>query len=227
MVSKSSEPATPRKPTLRRFWIACVTLSLVLLASFLVFEGTGASRWLVVPDRGSTTAGVAGVIGFALLVGDVFLPVPSSVVMVAASRPVPILAETVAIVAGASAMRPARAALSGALGSLPAAALYAWAGSRGFDATNDAALFALVIVIAAVLWWVGERQRARYATSSGGVGFHQQAPFRRIASSARFLSAASSSGEYGSKASTASSATSCSFGKLMPSNATSGSRVSV
>jgi uncharacterized membrane protein YdjX (TVP38/TMEM64 family) len=200
----------------------------VLLASFLIFEGTGASQWLALPEPGTTAAGVVGVVGFGLLVLDVFLPVPSSVIMIAngalfgwafgtlvsaagataatllgwglgrlgrdafrrwvrpeaharavelfrrhgalavvVTRPVPIVAETVAIVAGASGMRAGQAAISGILGSLPAAAVYAWAGARGLGAANDAAVFGLVIGLAALLWWLGERS-ARSGSADAG-----------------------------------------------------------
>jgi uncharacterized membrane protein YdjX (TVP38/TMEM64 family) len=178
---------------------------------------------LALPEPGTAAAEMVGFVGFALLVLDVFLPVPSSVIMIAngalfgwgpgtlvsaagataatmlgwglgrlgrdafrrwvhpdaharaeelfrrhglmavvATRPIPILAETVAVVAGASGMRGERAAISGVLGSLPAAALYAWAGSRGLSAANDVAVFGFVIALAAVLWRLGERSsRAR------------------------------------------------------------------
>jgi len=150
----------------------------------------------------------AATIGVALLVADVFLPVPSSVVMVAngalfgmvlgtalsmvgsvgafavgfavgrrgtvmvarmvpeeerlradrffdrwgvaaiiLSRPVPILAETVSFVAGTSALgwRPAMGAAI--VGSLPAAALYAVAGSVAATFASTVVVFGVVVLL--------------------------------------------------------------------------------
>jgi hypothetical protein len=54
---------------------------------------------------------------------------PLGALAVLASRPLPLLAETVAIVAGASSLRWSRAMLAAALGSLPEAVAYSLAGS--------------------------------------------------------------------------------------------------
>jgi len=203
---------------LRRFWITCLGVALLMLLVFAVFEGTGAAAWLALPEPGSAGAGVAALAGFSLLVVDVFLPIPSSVVMVAhgallgwlfgtllstagataaallgwsvgrlardlsrrlvhpdeherasamlrrhgllaiaITRPIPLLAETVALVAGATGVGAPRILLASALGSLPAAFLYAWAGSRGLDTASDVALFAAVIAVSTLLWWLGKR----------------------------------------------------------------------
>lgn len=189
-----------------------------MLLVFAVFEGTGASAWLTLPEPGSTGALVAAAAGFSLLVVDVFLPIPSSVVMVAhgallgwpfgtllstagataaallgwgvgrlardafrrlvhpdeherasamlrrhglfaiaVTRPIPILAETVALVAGATGVGAPRVLLASAAGSLPIAFLYAWAGSRGLGTASDTALFASVIAVSTLLWWLGKR----------------------------------------------------------------------
>jgi len=68
---------------LRRYWLAIAALLVFFLALFGIVEALGVklltdpSEWL---DRGGVTAAAVGV---GLLVTDVFLPVPSSVVMVA------------------------------------------------------------------------------------------------------------------------------------------------
>jgi len=156
-------------------------------------------------DRGLLAAAAIGV---ALLIADVFLPVPSSVVMVAngalfgvvlgtalslvgsvgafavgfgvgrrgsavvarfvpadereradrffdrwgiaaviSSRPVPILAETVSFVAGTSVLgwRPAMGAAT--VGSVPAAILYAVAGSLAAGFASTSAVFGVVILL--------------------------------------------------------------------------------
>lgn len=58
-------------------------------------------------------------------------------------------------------------------------------------------------------------------------GFHQQAPLPRIATAARRRTSAISGGAILRNVVAAAKAASCSFGKLMPSKATSGSQVNV
>lgn len=76
----------------------------------------------------------------------------------ALTRPVPILAETLALLAGARALPLPRVLLASTLGILPAALLYAWAGSAGRDAVEDALLFLATLLVAGVLWWFGRRR---------------------------------------------------------------------
>ena len=78
---------------------------------------------------------------------------------VIASRPVPIVAETVAILAGASPMPWSRMALATAAGCLPAAALFAIAGATARRLDHGLLVFALVLAIAGLFWWVGKRLR--------------------------------------------------------------------
>lgn len=67
---------------------------------------------------------------------------------VVVSRPVPMLAETMAFLAGASSL-PWRASLAAALvGSLPAAVLYAVAGAVAASFAVGAVVFAVVVVLA-------------------------------------------------------------------------------
>jgi uncharacterized membrane protein YdjX (TVP38/TMEM64 family) len=187
-----------------------------LLILFLLVEVTGVrllndpSPWL-----GSTGA-LAALLGTGLLVVDVVLPVPSSVVMVAhgalfgvvvgtslsvggsmgaalvgfslgrrggpllarlvppeeraradrilgrwgglamvVTRPVPLLAETVAIIAGTSPLKWRQAALASFVGSLPPALLYALAGATTAAITSGALVFALVLLVAGIFWLVG------------------------------------------------------------------------
>jgi uncharacterized membrane protein YdjX (TVP38/TMEM64 family) len=160
----------------------------------------------------------AAALSFSLLVADVFLPVPSSIVMIAngalfgvatgtalslagslgaaalgfavgrrsgrlierlvsadeklradallarwgalaivVTRPLPLLAETVAILAGASPL--GWGALLGATfaGALPPCLLYALTGatSRGFD--SGFVMFGIVLVVAGVMFWLGRK----------------------------------------------------------------------
>ena len=77
---------------------------------------------------------------------------------VTATRPVPLLAETVAVVVGASRLGPVRTTVAAAAGSLPAALLYSVAGSRDVGAPSGLVVFAIVIAIAASLWMLGRRR---------------------------------------------------------------------
>jgi uncharacterized membrane protein YdjX (TVP38/TMEM64 family) len=199
-----------------RYLGVVVGMVLALLATFAVVEWLGIpvltdpQPWL---DRGGVAAAVTGV---GLLVADVALPVPSSLVMVAhgalfgalvgtalslagsvaatlvgfaigrrgggvldrlvgveerrradallerwgvlallVSRPVPILAETVAILAGASRLRWGRAAVAALIGSLPAALLYGLAGAVAVSFGDAALVFGAVLALGAVVWLVG------------------------------------------------------------------------
>jgi len=201
-------------------WLLLVVGVLALfLAGFLV---AGAFSVPPLDDPASWLSGggvLAGVGGVALLVADVVLPVPSSLVMVVhgalfgvvlgtalsllggvgsalagyglgrvggppllrsvcseaerdhagllvrrwgllavtATRPVPLLAETVAVVAGASRLGLVRTTVAAAAGSLPGALLYSVAGSSDGGAPSGLVVFAIVIAIAASLWMLGRR----------------------------------------------------------------------
>ena len=73
------------------------------------------------------------------------------------SRPVPLLAETVAIVAGASAMRWSTALLAAALGSLPEAVAYSLAGSIAPSLENAGLIWGSFLLIAGAFWLLGRR----------------------------------------------------------------------
>ena len=77
------------------------------------------------------------------------------------SRPLPLIAETVSVMAGASTLGWGRATLAALVGSIPASVLYAITGATA--ATLDSALlmFALVMVVAGASWVVGKRVGAK------------------------------------------------------------------
>lgn len=78
-------------------------------------------------------------------------------IAIAASRPVPILAEAIALAAGAAGLRFARVLASAALGAVPISVFYALVGS-GVLAIDGAWLaFAVALAAAAPLWWIGAR----------------------------------------------------------------------
>ena len=78
---------------------------------------------------------------------------------VVVTRPVPILAETVAILAGASSMTWRRLTLASAAGALPGSLIYAIAGATAATLDSTAAVFGLVLAISGVFWLVGRRLR--------------------------------------------------------------------
>lgn len=86
-------------------------------------------------------------------------------VAVVASRPVPILAESIAILAGTTPMTWHRFLFASLAGYVPAAALYAVTGATAVRLDSTALVFGLVLAIAGAFWLVGRRM-----TSGDGVG---------------------------------------------------------
>ena len=77
---------------------------------------------------------------------------------VVASRPVPVLAETVAILSGtSSALRWWQVALAGAAGNLVPAVAYAAVGSTATSSTNGLIVVLAVLALAAFVWAVLRR----------------------------------------------------------------------
>ena len=198
---------------MKRYWMIIVAIMLFFLISFLIVDQLQIPI-LTDPHFLMQNTGIgAALLGIALLIADVFLPVPSSIIMllngglfgflpgallsligtmgadwlgfylgragkhwlnrlvppnqidqanallekwgliaVIVTRPVPILAETLTIVAGTSKMSWLEVTLASLAGSLPMVILYAFIGATA--ATWDGALisFGLVIVIAVVVW---------------------------------------------------------------------------
>ena len=186
------------------------------LCLFFVVEALGVPV-LVDPTPWLNQGGVlAAALGVGLLVADVLLPVPSSLVMVAhgalfgvvggtllsllgstgaalfgfwigrrggrllerlvteeeraradlllerwgtlaiiVTRPIPLLAETVAIMAGASRMGWGSTALAAVAGSLPPALLYALTGAAVANLQSTALMFVLAILVAGSFWMLG------------------------------------------------------------------------
>ncbi len=92
------------------------------------------------------------------------------VLAVVATRPVPLLAETTVILAGSSRLGWRRTAVAALIGSIPAAVLYALAGSVAAQLANPAAVFALVLLLAAATWAAGSlagRRRTARPTRGG------------------------------------------------------------
>lgn len=73
------------------------------------------------------------------------------------SRPIPLFAETVAILAGASRVPWPRIAVGAALGSLPPALLYALTGHFTRSFTSASLMFLFVLLVTILAWLVGRR----------------------------------------------------------------------
>ncbi len=85
------------------------------------------------------------------------------VLAIIVSRPLPLVAETVTIVAGASGMPWRKAVAGAAIGSLPEAVVYGLAGSLSSRFDHGAAVW-LVLLLVASLFWLAERaSRSRRA----------------------------------------------------------------
>lgn len=82
------------------------------------------------------------------------------VLAIVASRPLPLVAETVAISAGAFGMRAAPAFAAALAGTAGPAAVFSYAGWRGATTGDAALVFAFVAVASAVCWVAGRRLSA-------------------------------------------------------------------
>lgn len=201
-----------------RWWSLFLGIAATLLVVFFAVSAADIAL-LTNPDRVMNAAHpLAAVAGVLLLIADVFLPVPSSLIMVAhgalfgiaagtflsvigstasaltafavgragnalirrfvtpaeheragamldkwglaaivITRPIPILAETVAILAGASPVTWPRMLLASFAGSLVPALAYAWAGAQAQGLGMQTVIFFGVIAVTGVMMVVGKR----------------------------------------------------------------------
>jgi uncharacterized membrane protein YdjX (TVP38/TMEM64 family) len=202
----------------KRYLIVMSAILALFLLLFFIVEALGIpllvdpTPWL--NQRSAWTAAL----GVGLLIADVLLPVPSSLVMVAhgalfgliigtllsllgstgaalfgfwigrrggrwlerlvieeereranhllerwgmlaivVTRPIPLLAETVSIMAGASPLGWGRTTLAAIAGSLPPALLYALTGASAGQFQSTALMFLFVLLITGVFWMVGRK----------------------------------------------------------------------
>lgn len=202
---------------MKRYWIITFSLLIFFLILFLIVEAFGVPILSDPAPMLKQPGPVAALVGVGLLVADVVLPVPSSLVMVThgalfgvgvgtllsltgsvgaaltgfavgrwggapllarfvspaeraqanrllgqwgtlaiiVTRPVPLLAETVAIMAGASPLSPGRVALAALVGSLPSAVLYALAGATAATFSQTGLILGLLLLIAGGSWLIG------------------------------------------------------------------------
>jgi uncharacterized membrane protein YdjX (TVP38/TMEM64 family) len=218
-----------------RYLLIMATVIVFFLTIFLIVEALGVplladpTPWM---QRGGI---VAAALGVSLLIVDVLLPVPSSLVMVAhgalfgvvsgtflslagsmgaallgfaigrrgdkllarivtleqraradrmltrwgalavvLTRPIPLLAETVAIMAGASSLGWGRMILAALAGSLPPALLYALTGAAVANLQSTSLMFGVVLLVTGSFWLVG-RLLEPYLSARKGQGKDEQA----------------------------------------------------
>jgi uncharacterized membrane protein YdjX (TVP38/TMEM64 family) len=211
---------------MKRYLLTFVALIVCFTILFLIVEALGVPL-LSDPTPWMKHGGVvAASVGVGLLIADVVLPVPSSIVMVAhgalfgvlwgtmlsllgsvgaavfgfaigrrggrllervvtpaerahassilarwgtlaiiVTRPVPLLAETVAIMAGASSMTWRALLAASVAGSLPPALLYALTGAAVANLQNTALMFGVVLLVAGVFWLLGKKFSRSGATA--------------------------------------------------------------
>lgn len=85
------------------------------------------------------------------------------VLAIVVSRPLPLLAETVTVLAGASPLGWRPAMLAALVGSAPPCLLYAWAGAASIGFDGGALVFGLTILLAAAVGLIGRRLESRQA----------------------------------------------------------------
>jgi uncharacterized membrane protein YdjX (TVP38/TMEM64 family) len=85
---------------------------------------------------------------------------------VVVTRPIPLLAETVAIMAGASPLGWLGTTLAALAGSLPPALLYALTGASAGRFQNTTLMFLFVMVITGIIWMLGRKFRRLPETTS-------------------------------------------------------------
>lgn len=200
---------------MKRYLLIMASMIAFFLVLFFVVEALGVPL-LVDPTPWMRHGGIlAAALGVSLLIADVLLPVPSSLVMVAhgalfgvvtgtflsllgsvgaalfgfaigrrggsllerivspdernradhilarwgalaviVTRPIPLLAETVAIMAGASPLGWRRMALAALVGSLPPALLYALTGAAVANLPSTALMFGVVLLVMGSFWLI-------------------------------------------------------------------------
>ncbi|WP_138733364.1 VTT domain-containing protein [Modestobacter excelsi] len=79
-------------------------------------------------------------------------------VAVTVSRPVPVLSETVAVLAGMSTMSWQRAGVAATAGSLPEAALFSWAGASAGGGGGGIVIWLALVLTASAVWAVDHRR---------------------------------------------------------------------
>ena len=220
---------------MKRYLFIVAALMAFFITLFFIVEALGVPL-LSDPTPWMRHGGVlAASLGVGLLIADVVLPVPSSLVMVAhgalfgvvvgtllsllgsvgaasfgfaigrrggkvlerlvtpaertradnlltrwgtlaiiVTRPVPLLAETVAIMAGASRMSWTNVVVASLLGSLPPALLYALTGAAVANFQSTALMFTVVLAVAGLFWLTGRLLESFLLAKNGAL--HESHP---------------------------------------------------
>lgn len=202
---------------MNRLWLLTGSIFLFFLLLFGAFMAFGLDFEEIPQHLGGMTLAIAGLLAIGLLVADVFLPIPSSLIMIAngalfgtlgggllsvlggtgaaltgywvgrmgqkaaqkwvkpselergerffnrwglfsviLSRPIPLISETVAVVAGLCKMRFGTMLIGSIAGNIPAAFIYAWAGANLRQDPLGLIPLAAVLGIALVSFAVGK-----------------------------------------------------------------------
>lgn len=219
---------------MKRYALIMAAMIAFFLVLFLIVEISGPPL-LLDPTPWMKSGGVlAAGLGVSMLIADVVLPVPSSLVMVAhgalfgvalgtllsllgslgaalfgfaigrhggrflarvvspderaradyllgrwgalaiiVTRPIPVLAETVAIMAGTTSLGWSKLALASLAGSLPPALLYALTGATVASFQHTALMFVAVLLVAGFFWMVGRLPGPFPSARAAGRNSHQ------------------------------------------------------
>lgn len=213
---------------MKRYAIVAGCIALLVLFSFLVVEALGIPILDDPSDRLNGGGIGAAVLGAGLLLSDIFIPVPSSVIMIGhgavfgvlwgtllswtasvggtmigwwighrgsrligkvvspaeketaniflqqwgtlaivISRFIPFISETVAIMSGATSIGWKRVLLATFVGTLPAALIYAIAGTVTTNLASGFLVMIAVVTLAAVTWYVGKQLVEPRSTATG------------------------------------------------------------
>lgn len=79
------------------------------------------------------------------------------VVAIIISRPIPLLAETISIIAGTTSISHRQMIWSSFIGVVPSAIIYAMVGEYAFDFEGGLIAFIVVLVLAGIFWFVGKK----------------------------------------------------------------------
>lgn len=203
---------------MKRYVIVATIIAILILISFLLVEALGVPLLTDPSDDIRAGGWIAALIGGGLLLADVFIPIPSSVIMIAhgaafgviggfllsfaasvggamigwwvghkgspimnrivtprerrqanafilrygllaiiISRLLPIVAETVAIMAGTTDIGWKRMLVATSIGAVPPALIYAIAGSATTDIASGMLVTVGVIIVAVIAWVIGRR----------------------------------------------------------------------
>lgn len=213
---------------MKRYLLVMAALMASFMILFFIVEALGVPLLSDPTPWMKHGGGLAAGLGVGLLIADVLLPVPSSVVMVAhgtlfgvvvgtllsllgsvvaalfgfaigrrggklldrvvtpaeqsranqllarwgalaiiVTRPIPLLAETVAIMSGASSLGWGTVALASFVGSLPPALLYALTGAAVANFRNASLMFGVVLLVAGLFWLIGRLLESLFVARVG------------------------------------------------------------